>query len=636
MTAPKAEPYSDHWDKGDILGQLDESRVRAFYEFIGVDLNNGGPDDWLVHSPFRRDRNPSVTIRKADGVWSDKATGDGGSIFDAAMRHMECSFQESLSVVADGCGLVPRKIRVPASEVPTHYVYSDADGVPRFEVVRKDKGDGVKTFTQWHMDPDTGAWASGVGDAPRIPYNLHDISHSSTPIYFVEGEKCADALAEQELTATCIMGGSNGWRNDYIPHFVGRDVVILPDNDEPGYKFATTVADALLSETNSLKVVDLPLGPRLSKNGLDVVDYLGQGHSISEVMGYVDSAPLYVPDGAIPDVTEGIADLLSEDIEPPDQLISGIWDPGGFGMIVANPKSWKSFLGLDMLCSIATGTPFLGAPGFFVSEPGPVMYWMEEGSRYDLRRRILRWCEARGVDPAEITNDRFKMIFGRGLHVSNDEHLAMVRAAVERYKPVLLICDTLASVSWGMDENKTDEASRIIRGLSQMRGVNGENSCAVIYIHHSNKMGGIRGSSSFFGAVDNICLIERPDPDENVIHIKLNNRLGHLAEDFTVEMVDNDAGDGALFYQGPIGVRPKTPTIKGTGGSRDAALECIRNSETGLTAGELAKALKKDPTQVYRWLGQLVDDELIFYMTRADNKKVAMVTEKGWGNNVPF
>ncbi|RZF32511.1 hypothetical protein LSTR_LSTR013767 [Laodelphax striatellus] len=55
----------------------------------------------------------------------------------------------------------------------------------------------------------------------------------------MEGEKCANALIEQGITATNEMSGDNADPNktDWTP-LKGKHVIIWPDNDEPGKKYA--------------------------------------------------------------------------------------------------------------------------------------------------------------------------------------------------------------------------------------------------------------------------------------------------------------------------------------------------------------------------------------------------------------
>ena len=60
-----------------------------------------------------------------------------------------------------------------------------------------------------------------------------------------EGEKAADALTKLGVSATCSPHGAGKWRDEYSAHLKDADVVILPDNDEPGEQHAAMVANSL-------------------------------------------------------------------------------------------------------------------------------------------------------------------------------------------------------------------------------------------------------------------------------------------------------------------------------------------------------------------------------------------------------
>lgn len=118
-------------------------------------------------------------------------------------------------------------------------------------------------------------WQSGLNVERRVPYRLPQLLKAVAAgdvVFFVEGERKVDVLEELGMAATCIAFGANGWheRYSYCEYFRDGHVVILPDNDEPGFQFAATVAAALKPITASVQVNRLPgLGHKE-----DVVDWL--------------------------------------------------------------------------------------------------------------------------------------------------------------------------------------------------------------------------------------------------------------------------------------------------------------------------------------------------------------------------
>jgi hypothetical protein len=62
-----------------------------------------------------------------------------------------------------------------------------------------------------------------------------------------------------DFVATTTAQGSNAWSNDYTDFFDGLDVMILPDNDQPGRKYANDVALSLWGIAKSVKIIQLPI-----------------------------------------------------------------------------------------------------------------------------------------------------------------------------------------------------------------------------------------------------------------------------------------------------------------------------------------------------------------------------------------
>jgi putative DNA primase/helicase len=71
---------------------------------------------------------------------------------------------------------------------------------------------------------------------------------------FFEGEKDALCGVEVGLNATCIQGGTSGWRPIYVETFRDADVVLHPDNDDPGRRFMDKIATALTGVVKRVRI----------------------------------------------------------------------------------------------------------------------------------------------------------------------------------------------------------------------------------------------------------------------------------------------------------------------------------------------------------------------------------------------
>ncbi len=147
------------------------------------------------------------------------------------------------------------------------WVYVDADGQPVGLVCRWDT-DGGKAIRQ--VSRVDGGWSCVSMTPPRVLYNLPAVQ-SARRVWVCEGEKAADAACRLGLVATTSAGGSVAAnRTDWTP-LAGKDVVVIPDNDAPGRKYAKAVAATLLrlEPPASVRIMEIPGLPE----GGDVADF---------------------------------------------------------------------------------------------------------------------------------------------------------------------------------------------------------------------------------------------------------------------------------------------------------------------------------------------------------------------------
>lgn len=172
-------------------------------------------------------------------------------------------------------GMLPEMTRGSTSTAspPTVYTYRDQDGAPVFRIVRNPN----KRFAAEHPDSTDGSWNKGLGGTTPVPYRLPEIlaAHPDETIFVVEGEKDADNLAALGCIATTNPFGAGKWSTAFSPHLAGRDVVILPDNDDAGRAHAKDVANKLAGHARSVAIVPLP---GLFEKG-DVSDWLAAGEA---------------------------------------------------------------------------------------------------------------------------------------------------------------------------------------------------------------------------------------------------------------------------------------------------------------------------------------------------------------------
>lgn len=233
----------------------------------------------------------SMCIDLARGTWFDHEANAGGGVLDLVRSRRSTDTDGALAWLRERKHIPP----VSGLNITATYDYVDAKGSLAFQVCRLEP----KSFRQRRPDG-AGGWVWKMAGVGRVIYRLPDVIAAvaaKRTIFVVEGEKAADRLAALGLTATCSPGGANKWRREYGMPLAGSDVVILPDNDEPGRQHAASVAKALRTAQSRAARIRILALPDLPDKG-DVADWIAAGGTATALTTLADEAP--EPDAGAP------------------------------------------------------------------------------------------------------------------------------------------------------------------------------------------------------------------------------------------------------------------------------------------------------------------------------------------------
>ena len=181
---------------------------------------------------------------------------------------------------------------------------------------------------------------------------------------------------------------------------------------------------------------------------------------------------------------------------PPEKwLIKGLLHDNKVSMIYADPGSIKTWLAIALAISISSQRPFLGD---MPVEGGPVLYLDFEDGAHEFHRR--HHMLETGAD-----NPNLGFSYSPDTLSSQDFWRKLATVANTR-KLKLIVVDTLAGGTAGMDENSTEAAMPMMYAGKITEAVP---NVSVLFLHHANKSGGLRGSSAFTAAVDTLFKLEK-------------------------------------------------------------------------------------------------------------------------------
>lgn len=229
---------------------------------------------WEACCPAHADDKPSLTV----GI------GREGQVLLHCHSGNACSFSE----ICEAIDLKPNDLW-PESNKPKQklrkeatYVYEDADKNPVMRVIRFKDEVGAKTFRQQRYQ--NGEWEWGTQDVEkplyRLPQVLERIANDEI-VYVVEGEKDVHTLESLDRVATCNPGGAGAegqdkWLPQHTQALAGGKIVIIADDDKPGYAHAAHVAAELRKVGARVKVFK-------PAQGKDISDHIGVGLSMSDL-----------------------------------------------------------------------------------------------------------------------------------------------------------------------------------------------------------------------------------------------------------------------------------------------------------------------------------------------------------------
>lgn len=164
---------------------------------------------------------------------------------------------------------VPESVPGPPCRHPQYgqysqaWCYRDAQGRALAYAVRFDTPDGkaVLPLCYGRYGDKSPQWHWKALPEPRPLYGLQKLaSMPDAPVLLVEGEKTADAAQvyfPRHVALTWSGGGKAVSKADFSP-IQGREVVIWPDNDEPGFAAALELAKILAGTARSVNIVQPP------------------------------------------------------------------------------------------------------------------------------------------------------------------------------------------------------------------------------------------------------------------------------------------------------------------------------------------------------------------------------------------
>ena len=236
---------------------------------VSVEATKREGKNWIALCPFHPDKNrPNLCIDEEKEKYHCFACNRNGFLYNPKYRKLRYSYHRNIAAT---------------------YNYKDEKGNVLYQVVRYNP----KGFSQRRPDGNDD-WIWNMKGVNPVPYHLPEIIKAIEPVLIVEGEKDVESLRRMGFTATTSPMGAGKWRESYNKYLKGKEVILIPDHDQPGYQHCQRIGQSLRGIAGKIKWLELP--------GLeekeDISDWIEKekGNTKDKLLQLIEAAPDFVPE----------------------------------------------------------------------------------------------------------------------------------------------------------------------------------------------------------------------------------------------------------------------------------------------------------------------------------------------------
>ena len=386
-------------------------------------------------------------------------------------------------------GLNPSQVDYEQStynEYPT--VCFSFEGIKQHRLI----GDGLAPKDKWRFD---GSIAGKVFQPKH--------THASSEVWITEGIIDAYSLQQSGVNAISVLSASN-LPTEYFLNKKDKTYIIAFDSDNAGQTASAKYAKFFKENGITYKTA-VPKGAKDWNEAL-MKGLIQNGYLNSCLQqNKKEKKPLFIKYDPLAVFKE-------------TWLIYKYLPENATILLYGETGSYKSFIAIDMACSIATGSNWQGHK---VTQ-GEVIYICGEGLQ-GINKRIKAW----GIHN-NITTDIPVFVSQRSVSILDSESATEAQEAVqelittEKITPKLVIIDTLAR-SLGGDENSNKDITLFIAYLDKY--LKDEFNVSILVVHHTGheSKNRPRGASAISGNVDASFFLKKDGDLSTLSSIKMKD-----------------------------------------------------------------------------------------------------------------
>lgn len=277
-----------------------------------------GNGEWKVLCPFHDDHNPSLNVNIRTGKFFCHACKANGSFIDFYMKKTGMIYPDAINAMCQDIGIQePQPEKFVKPKIVKTYDYLDTAGNLVSQTIRYEP----KKFSQ--RTKQNGIWVWSLKGVKTVLYNLQEVIKSNS-IILMEGEKDCDTAKNLGYVATTCPMGAGSWKEHYNHDLLGKEIILMPDNDKVGIKHMISVG-TMLKDNSSVRWFEFP---GENQKGFDFTDFV---NSFANEFDAINQFNLLLRSSRAFDETKII--IPEPDSKESDQIKSWVMDsPGEFSV----------------------------------------------------------------------------------------------------------------------------------------------------------------------------------------------------------------------------------------------------------------------------------------------------------------
>lgn len=454
-----------------------------------------------------------------------------------------------------------------------------------------------KDFRQRRPDG-KGGWIWDLKGVHTVLYNLPNILKAEE-VLICEGEKDVETLKGLGFTATTSPMGAKKWRDHYNEFLKGKDLILIPDNDNEGREHMTQVGGSLNGTARSLKWLNLPGLPSKGDVSDWIASFQDPEEAVERLSIMLENASIYNPpkQKSYEDIVLNVKEFNLLDFPEKREYLRPFLKQDSINLFCGWRGVGKTWFAWSICDAITKGASF--GP-WECKNPVSCLILDGEMPTSDLKERMTQLrIDSDRPEPFYIYSDALANQWGLPrAHLASEAWRTKMESILKAKHIKLWVVDNLASLASGLEENSKKDWDPINQWFLNLRF----QGISTVMLHHVSKDGDQRGTSAREDNLDSSVILKIPHdytPEDGARFIchfskaRVATKDLSLIGDTEFKMIQKDGLVEWIFS----GTRKKNK------------VEILRNLSEGLSQKEIAEELGISKGQVSKIRGWLIKEE---------------------------